>query len=291
MNLKFYSLFILVLLFFANFCFANCTNLLKFEVDRRLAKDSFLFGQKLTDHMEMKTSSLDRDFSKFPELIIMLENKSFLTSKKLKNILVGDVLAFQIKNSLLHLIQFFHSKPLLKEWIQDLYQDVLVEMYLSGDLLDLSRFQTFGTINQKYIMTVLLDRSKRGGFSGETDSIKALEKEVAEDKFKKYLMRKLYIYDSSFEFSNHGHLIHIFQIDLMIYALKKASIDPEMASYLYSWFGRDKIYTSPLGIRFRPLDAWTSLFDSFENDFTSPEKFSPILKDFFQWTRQEHINL
>lgn len=276
-------------IFLSNQANADCGKLLRLEINKRLVKNTFLFSQNYSQLVLDKSSWIQKYFKDYPGSSEMINNKTQAESEKLKDILKTGILGHNIKETLVTFMTYFHSKSFIEEWVQDLYQDVLVELYSVGDFLDIQRFEEQGALHEKFIIAVLLERSKVGGFSGDHSSIKVLFKEAIKDKFRKVLLRQNYIYDISFEFKNHGHLIHMFQVDLMIQSLKKASLDPEMASYIYSWFGRNKIYRNPLLGVFSPLDAWSALFDSIESDFTSPEKLNPILKKYFEWTRQRHI--
>lgn len=266
---------------------ASCTNLLRLEINKRLGKKSFLFSPKFSELVQSRNLDLEREFMYYPEAKEMLASKRIKSSLKLKEMLYASSLEHNKVEVLKSYNKNLHDKSFLSKWVQDLYIDVIVEMYSKRDVLDIRRFESSGFLDQNYIISTILERSKEGNFDGDLSSIKFLEDELDSDSFKRSLLEKKYIYDKSFEFKNHGHLIHIFHIDLMINSLKYSLLDPSLSSEIYTWFGRNNIYFDNNGLPFKPIEAWSALFDSFEKDFTSPEVLNSLLREYFKYARYQ----
>lgn len=277
------KIFCVVLLIQPNISYANCANLLRLEVNKRMNVESYLFS---IDHLKLtqkKVIDLQKELSCYPKTKNHIDVETVQATRKFQEMLNNSSLELSILEVLKSYKTNINDKSFLLKWVQDLYMDIVVEIYLKGELQDQKRFEITDEIDEKYIIDVILERSKEGGFSGRTSSIRTLEKEVDDDEFKKILFRKEYIYDKGFKLVNHGHLIHLFHIDFMIYSLKHSSLNPQRASEVYAWFGRKNLYLSHSGFDFKPIDAWFILFDSYEGDFTSPEILNQILNNFFNW--------
>lgn len=280
------SIFLLILLVCSKHSFANCNDILKLEISKRLGTNDFLFSSEIQELFEIRDERLRSNFALYGSKFSMLTNKRSLSSKRLTKLLESKELDLKIKHILFLMRNNIHSKDKIQAWALHLYNDVVVEMYLAADFFDIAAFQMDGKIQEKYIIKVILERSKRGGFSGEKESLVSLEDELIDEDFLSILKSRKLIYDISFETFNHGHLIHILQIDFLIYSLKKASLNTLLASEIYVWFGNnEKIKVD--GYEYSAINAWEALFDSFERDFSSPEKLNPILKEYFLWTKEE----
>lgn len=270
--------------------YSNCHNILKLEVQKRLNLNHHLFSSKFFAYEQFNDVILEESLNKYPTKANMIQNKSLKNSKSFISALESQLLPEKYEKAFKVLIFNIHDKDFIKSWAKDLFRDIVVELYINANPQAIAEFERDGLLPEMTILKVLLERSIEGGFSGSKDDIRTFDDEIKENEFLKILRQKLYIYDEGFEKDRHGHLTHIFHIDFIIHSLKKDSIDPKLAAEIYSWFGKTEKYKIEKSFysfitSFSPIDAWSALFDSFENDYTSPEEFGPILKGYFRWKK------
>lgn len=268
-------------------CYANCSNMLRLEIKKKLGEAHFLFSSDFSNLITERSIEMQQELSNYGSDVKMIEKKTGLPTRQFKELIVSDAFEPHIKNLLITLFENVHNKDLVLEWAESLYKDAIVEMYLEKDATDIRRFEINGEINEELLISSLLQRSIEGGFRGKKEDIAILDDELLDKDFSQLMLDKKYIYDLGFISDNHGHLIHLFNLDFIIYSFKKNGIDPLNASTVYTWFGKQQFYTETVAFRFRPLDAWFVLFDSFENDFTSPERLNPILSNYFQHVKRD----
>lgn len=273
---------IFLIIFSSNAKSADCGNLLKLEIVKRLHNRPYIFSQDFQNLIDLKKGNLSKDLSLLPNGKMMILKKGNNDSLHFKKMLASGKLSLEIEQILIALNSNIHNKGSLKWWIIDLYKDIVVQLYIDGSILDLKYFERTHKLPEKYILKVLLDRSKAGGFSGELSSIERIRTEIEEKEFQKLLVGKKYIYDINFQDHPHGHLIHFFQIDFIIHSLINFGINPSKAAEIYTWFGENQAMKDISG-NYYPIKSWGALYDSLENDLTSPEQLGPILKGYFQW--------
>lgn len=271
------------LVIFSNYALsADCAHILRLEIVKRLHSRSYIYSQDFHNLLDLKEDNLSNDFARLPKKKIMILKKHNKDSLNFKKMLASDKLSFNIKQILIALNSNVHNKGSLKWWMIDLYKDIVVQLYLDGNILDIKHFEKTNKLPEKYILKVLLDRSKAGGLSGDLSSIERLNDEIGEKEFQKLLVAKKYIYDINFQDHPHGHLTHFFQVDFIIHSLINFGINPRNAAEIYTWFGENQTIKDKWD-NYYPMESWSALFDSLENDLTSPEELGPILKDYFQW--------
>lgn len=165
------------------------------------------------------------------------------------------------------------------DWAQNLYNDIIIEIHLSGNLGERSDFVKNRMISKNILINVVLQRLKEGGFSEKLNDILVLDESLNDYQFAQALERNQIILDYYHQLNNHGDLIHIFGLDYLVYTLKENSFPASLASELYQWFGKR---TLGMDDTVNPkLNLWQELFDSNYKGFNSPETLNPILVKFF----------
>lgn len=264
--------------------YASCTNLLRMEVRKRLGHDQAIFDPITLNYIDNLNFDIKEKLKPYGDYNDLLKNQSKLPAQHLETILSIHSLDSKVHVILSIIRSGLLNKDIIQNWMQDLYKDIIVEMQLGENSQHLFQFENNGIIREKYIISVILERSKQGGFSGDKKDIVNLDDELKEEDFTKILKEKKYIYDIEFEPLEHGHLIHLFHIDFIIYILKRSQIAPTEAAEIYAWLGGFDIIKGG-GIRIMPAKIWRALFDSTEDDFSCPEILNPILKNYFRWTK------
>lgn len=274
--------FLFVITIVPNFAKANCTDLLRLQVLKKLEKKQlYLFGNFAHKYHDAKKKVLHQDLVRFGEYKEVAERR-----RKLKNVivlryaLVEGFIPSELRVAL-HYVNKAIIDPLkVQQWAENLYYDAIVEIYANKSY-DSMEYDFFKEIPEKLIIQVMLDRLKEAGFSNNQSDIVHLDRAYEEFEFARLLRNRKLIIDDVSKGVLHGHLIHLFHADFILYILKQNGVDPNIASKLYEWMGSNDLID--LGnYNFDPhIHVWESLFDSGEKDLTSPEEINPALEKFF----------
>lgn len=266
--------------------FADCSNVLRANILKKLkVKQTYLFGNDAKSFVATKNLMLDLVIDWFGSKEFILENKRDVYDPQIKNAIKYGFAGYERAVVLKTIRDAINDPEFIKSWIKELYQDVIAEVYIEGTPEQISNFESNTSLSKEVILDVLLSRSKEGGFSATKESIEIIDEPLADFNFGALLRQKKLIQDKVFGDSDHGELIHIFHIDLMIQALKRKNINPARVIDFYQWMGEsNEFIAKDHGIYFDSLvTVWRGLFDSNSRDFTRPENLNPIIRSHFNF--------
>lgn len=263
--------------------YASCPEILKLEVSKRLGeKVEVLFGENAIRLRKIKLENLEVGLAKIGNYEEIMSRRIDVIDRQLILGIESGYFPNDIAKALDIVRKSVNNPKLIKEWASYLYNILLVETYISGTKDDIAYLEKEKVLPEKVALKVMLEMGKDAGFSTEVEDLIVSDKSLSEQNFMRLLNQKKMILDLAFFFSDHGHLIHLFQLNYLIYVFKKENYDPLIISKMYEWLGLNKlIYVGDI-TPFNPLlHGWRNLFDSMLEDFTSPEKLNPVLTRFF----------
>ena len=280
---------ILFIFSFSSIAFGNCSNNLRMIVQKRLGyAPTVLFPENKETFFSKKKDLLEIDLQRFGATRKeILENKLSPYSRKMMKAFENKVIEPEISGPLEIIWNGINTPSIVKNWIVNLSESAIFEIYLSNKYNVISKFEKDKKIPEEYVKKALLRRVKRGGFNNSEENIEYIQEDLSDPAFAKILKNRKLIIDIPFTYNPHGHYIHFFQIDLMIYILKSKGVGPSKVGEIYQWMGENKSYQSPsleeVGTVSSLIEGWFTFFDSFESDFTQPERLNPIIKKYIGW--------
>lgn len=269
---------ILILLIFliCNFAHANCLKLLELQITKQAP---LLLGEPSNQFLSDKKEHL-RFILEDETKELTLQKKRAIADRSLQKF-INSKIANHKYQKIMNFLRDQLSDPIqIQEWAFDLYTDLLAQIYISKTPFEIDLITKEGRISEQMGVNVVQDRVRKAGFEG----VEVLDYTLQSSEFAQVLLSRKLILDREFEMDRHGSMIHLLQIDLIVYILKKHNMDIKLASEVYHWMGTREIIKLENDEIFDSLkDGWGALFDSTNNDITSPELFNPILRSYFKW--------
>lgn len=100
----------------ASSLFANCKDVLRLEVLKRLDKDNFLFSSEIQKIYQLRDEQLKRNFSLFGNKESMLNKKRSSSTARFNKLLASKELDPELKQILLIIRDNIHSKDKIQQW-------------------------------------------------------------------------------------------------------------------------------------------------------------------------------
>lgn len=262
---------------------ANCLNLLKFNIKH---KELIIYGSSFENYLLDKKLLLEEMFEGASKELMLIKKKT-----KADKILVKFIESKKIDHPYQKILKFLRNSTVdtnsLMDWVLNLHHDMVVEIYLNGTSLERRLLEEENRIATAIATKVIIERTKVGGFQSENGSLVMLEHSLSSDEFSQILMNKQLMYDKLFESEKHGGMIHLLQMDYLVYILKKSHQNPLLASQIYQWMGERHKFELDEDVVFDSLkNGWDPIFDSTESDTSSPEFLNPALNAFFRWHKE-----
>lgn len=267
---------------------ADCLNLLRLEVAKRLGiKKTYLFGER-ADQLQLVRKQ------KLAQRLWSLGNEDFISEERKKDprylvidlAISKDALPQNLKLPLSNLKEDVFDPAKVHEWAVDIYQDALVAIYLDKNLDNIISYDLFNEIPEKLFVQVILDRLSEAGFSRNMSDLAHLDSELGVLIFTQLLKEKKLIIDDINDKSKHGKLIHLLNVDFILYNLKQKGLAASSVIEFYQWMG--EVNLIDLGqYKLHPhFDVWEFFFDSTSSGLNSPEDLGPILKQYFNLSNE-----
>lgn len=272
-KIKILSFFILLI---SKPAFPQCSDLLRYVVNNRVTI------KELNSIYHVKNLVFKQRMSKFGTKEQILDKKFVSKDRLIQKVIEKKVAGERITKALKVARDTMNDPEIIKKWLEDLHHDILIEYLINSR----EKFNLPKKIPYKIAFKVLMDRSKVGGFEGTYESLMVTVDTLTLNEFADTLKSKRLILDEMFLDKDHGELIHILQFDLISYALRKSNLNSKLASELYQWLGqRHKFYIEEESLYFESIKSgWSGLFDSFQKDWTSPEKLNPVIVKYLNLT-------
>lgn len=283
-NIFFYFI-IVVGIIFSNYSHANCQELLQEIMKQKTGHfSSSIYGDSSDLFYKAKRQELVQELSILGTMEEMIESKFETKDLKLRKFIESRILETRKLKAIETMREAMHDTSLIVEWAEGLHRDIAVEIILSDSHRYISQYSISKKIPREFALKVLISRAKVGGFRGNSSLIIKINSVLSDFDFLSILKSGRLLLDTAFKELDHGELIHLLQIDYMIYAIKRNHQDPNVVSEIYKWIGENfKIDFENFG-EFRALeDVWANLFDGFSLDMTSPEVLNPILERYFDF--------
>ncbi len=184
------------------------------------------------------------------------------------------------KNILELIPRTYADKDLILHWLHGLARDLTRKTFKEGSSLQIELLTRSGKIDRLFLEQVIKERLSKYGFQNST--YVHVRGELNQKDFGDILSNRNLILDEGFAKSDHGVFIHILQLDLISFAMKKEGLRPQSLGELYEWIGKNETTYLPQNDKtFGSLtDIWDVYFDSFTWDITSPEIFNPIIENY-----------
>lgn len=280
---KIFTFFILLSNLFNTLSFANCSNLLRLEVRKRLGlKQKLLFGREAENYYAYKIDVLEKSLSS-----TNLTDPRFLDQRVTRELLIHNLvyskgIEVDLSKILLILNKSINDPSLIREWASHLYKELIIETYIRDNSAQIRKLELDFNLSEFLLLKVVLDRLKIAGFSDNLNDLVVADRVLSSTEFANMLKDKKLFLDQYLNSFDHGNMIHILHVDFIVFLLKKHQLDPVLASRLYSWFGDLNSINLHNKEIFVPLiDGWESILDSFTGDFSEPEVLNSHLKKFF----------
>lgn len=243
---------------------SKCIDLLRLQANQT-------FSQKKLDAIyKIKRMVFKKRISKFGHKNQIILSKHGDRQKLIQKVIDTKFYGYEISSALETVSNAINDPNIINEWIENLHQDILIETLIlkKSDIYQL-------TLPYDVTIKVIISRARKVGFQGVITPTQTLRF----DEFALALKSKYLILDNTFIGKDHGELIHMLHVDLMIYAIQRANQDPRLSTLLYEWIGeRHENEFEGIETRFDSLKVvWGGLFDSYQNDWTAPEKLNPLL--------------
>lgn len=269
---------VILILFKVGHSKASCSNLLRLIVKDRLGTIKHnLHGRNTIRMYKYKDQIISSLIHIIGSKDMTLLNKKSQSDNRLNYVLENRLIEAKKIDVLHEMINAANDPHLIMEWIKKLHQDIAVEIYLEGSYAERANYYIYQKTAKNIVLSVLENRLKKAGF---IYGIEKINRTLSSEDFSEVLKSKKLILDSIFEFEVHGDLIHILQLDLMVYALKKQGINPSSMLAIYEWMGKNaKISLNESVGTFSPLeDVWGAVFESFNVDYSNPRILNPVLE-------------
>lgn len=264
--------------------FANCKDLLHLTVQKRLNKTSSnLFSPEISKTLNDKQQQSLIELSKYRSLKDLLEIKWTSQSIALDLFIKSNLATKELRENIRFIRDVINDPRVALSWLNNLYADLVVQTYLSKDASVIQNFEKDLKFSEELMINLIVERVAIAGFSPLRSEVMDLHKTLRDVEFAKILQQKKLFIDRHFSKFEHGQFVHLFQMDLLVYAYRKSKRDPRIISEIYQWFGENMIYEiDDYGRKFKSLDSgWGAIFDSIEGDLSSPEEVNEIYKKIF----------
>ena len=271
---------------FSSICFADCNKLMRIEMLKRkgitpeylLEKNEGLVFPIKDKQLHNKISKIGTTYQE------VMADKKGENPKKLMQAFEEKVFEKEIDKSLSTIWKGINTPKTFKSWVRNLTEASIFEIYLSNQYSAIKRFENTKTVPEEFVLLALQRRLRRGGFDTRSENIEKVYKGLGEKEFADLLKNRKTILDLAFKGKSHGHFIHMFQVDFMIYILKSKGMDPSRVGEVYQWMGERHFYELIDGERINSLnEGWFNFFDSFELDMTQPEVINPWIERYLGW--------
>ena len=271
---------------FSSICFADCNKLMRIEMLKRkgitpdliLKKNEDLFFTNKDKLLNENISNIGTTYQE------VMADKIGRNPKKLMQAFEEKVFEKEIDKSLSTIWKGINTPKTFKSWVRNLTEASIFEIYLSNQYSAIKRFENTKTVPEEFVLLALQRRLRRGGFDTRSENIEKVYKGLGEKEFADLLKNRKTILDLAFKGKSHGHFIHMFQVDFMIYILKSKGMDPSRVGEVYQWMGERHFYELIDGERINSLnEGWFNFFDSFELDMTQPEVINPWIERYLGW--------
>lgn len=277
-------IFALNILFMSFYSSANCSDLLRFQILKNLGSKNYLFSREFSQRKDKKIKKFEAGMQRFEDLKEVIFHKTLQVDLNFVKAFDSGIIPVEFMDALFMLRVDVNSLKTYKDWLLELYNDVALQIYLSKDPVAIKQFEKEGAVSKNIIISVILERSKEGGFSGKEQDIEVIGDIIEDHEFSEILTNGKYIYDYYQQDSPHGDLIHMFNLDFMIFSLRKNNDPVQLASRIYKWMGYfiDIEYGENEEFQFNVLnDVWAHFFDSTDMSLTSPELLNGRFLKFF----------
>lgn len=263
---------------------ASCSNLLRLQVLKRMRLESQVkvFNKEDRKHFDRRKKELKEILFSYGSKRRQLKTNISEAFRMLKIFLKSKIVEKKFNKAIETITEAMYDPKLMHEWADQLYRELVLETYVEGTREQINALETNLELSHEIAANLLAFRSMEGGFDGQiaqVDSIMAYS-------FLSTLAMKRVFMTNSFEVNNHGKLIHLLQTDYIIYALKKAKLDPKFASEIYAWIGNTKgsIYLERTGDSLTPqFSVWSTNFYSYDKALRNPEILAQIFQNYFRW--------
>ena len=163
------------------------------------------------------------------------------------------------------------------DWLINLNTDLASEYSKSASDEQYSAFARNGETDRGILIETLRERAVEVGFSDEIYSIIAPHGILLPEEFASILRQGKLIKDEPLKNDDHGELVHMFQIDYMIYLAKKNNLDPRLVFEFYQYMGMMK----PIGKGETSIKLWDIFFDRLDGSIFMPEKWNGWIQIYF----------
>lgn len=264
---------------------ASCENVIRMHIIKKFKLDSHVSLFKRSDKRLFKERKrqLRQTLLSFGSKRKQMGANRTESYRKLGEFLRTRLVERKFKKALIVFKEAIYDPKQINEWADNLYHDLVLETYIEGSQEQVEAFNLDLKLSKDLAVDVLAHRSIEGGFDGK---VEVLEGFLTETEFKDLLKKKRIFLDKSAQDSGHGSLTHMLQIDYLIFAMKKARLDPKMVSEVLEWVGstQTSIYISRSQDHFNPIfDVWATNFDGLDNGLNNPEVLNKILSNYFQF--------
>ena len=121
---------------------------------------------------------------------------------------------------LLELIpETYSNKDLMLHWLHSLSRSIVRKTFKEGNQFQIELLMRSGRIDRRFLEIVIKERLSNYGF--RKSSYTHVKGELSPEKFGELLSERALILDEGFGKSDHGIFIHILQLDLFSFAMKK----------------------------------------------------------------------
>jgi hypothetical protein len=166
------------------------------------------------------------------------------------------------------------------EWVKVFQRELYIDAYYNSPFKQKFMLKIDGMISRSTILRVM---EKKYIDTKMFESFQTIDRTLTEESFGYLLLTRKLIIDKTFAGKAHGELIHLLQVDMMFYILRKNGFTNKEIIDFYSWMGRSqRIHYADRNTAITPIgDVWATLFDSFEKNLGRPETFNPMLMKVF----------
>lgn len=278
------SLLIIAMFTISSLSFANCSNVIRFHILKKLKLDSHvrLFKRADKKHFKIKRKELQSTLMTFGSRRKQLALNRTEAFRVLKEFFKTKLVDRKFKKALKVFSFSIYDPKLISEWSEGLHKELVLETYIEGDTRQIENVNQNLSIPEQMVVDVLMHRSIEGGFGSNVEIYKELI-------YKRHLNRD---FKKQKEFSyfkrlnvDDVNLIRMLQIDFLIFAMKKSKIDPVKVSEILIWIENtdSSIYLKRSNDYFIPSsNVWATNFDGYEKGLNNPDILNQILIEHFK---------
>ena len=207
--------------------------------------------------------------------------KRSFSSEKLLETISLEKLPKDINQLLTRYWSNHNSIEFQARWLKGLLKAVIYRTYNSGSIKQIEKLERDETVPEKALVDTILNRLISTGLN--TGNPERVWLSLSPSNFGELLLDRKVIIDETFRGRDHGHLIHLMQMDMLRVTAKETNISQKVVGDLIEFIGRDKSIAVDDFV-FRPLeDIWDVLFDSTEKDFSRPEILNIPIETALGW--------